>query len=74
MNSVIITRTNGIEYKLTFDIVQKQTPRTIGRYIITEENLKTGNFESSIISSEWLAYETFNGLKTADCVVNVRKA
>ena len=74
MNSVIITRTNGIEYKLTFNVIQKQTPRTIGRYVITEENLKTGEFESRVISNEWLAYNTLNNLKTADCVVNVKKA
>ena len=74
MNSVIITRSNGIEYKLTFNAIQKQTPRTIGRYVITEENLKTGEFENRVISNEWLAYNTFNNLKTADCVVNVRKA
>lgn len=55
MNSVIITRTNGIEYKLTFNAIQKQTPRTIGRYVITEENLKTGEFENRVISNEWLA-------------------
>ena len=74
MNPVIITRTDGIEYKLTFTVDQKQTPRTIGSYSITEENLTTGEVAKRIIGNEWLAYNTFNNLKTADCVVNIRKA
>lgn len=73
MRSVIIKRTDGAEYKLTFTINQRQTPRTIGSYLITEENLSNGEIQEKIFSNETLAYWTYSNLQTADCVLGVRR-
>lgn len=73
-SSVIITRDNGVDYKLSLITKQRETDFQPGSYLILVENLNTGDVKEHFFKCASNAINAFLRLKTSSCVIKVRNA